>query len=165
MPPVSCNGWVKVASGCGALTLPKRDHLGTFEAEASRRSRRYQPVHARHRGKRTPGRQQAEQGLSVLRHEGVEIDERGNFLRHAIGDAADYHTAIGMADQNDLGQILVLDNADHVLNMCVEIDLTAKEVLARADTGQRRSIDFMSRVAQPWRQFPPNHAPGPAAMH
>ena len=139
MPPVSCNGWVKVASGCGALTLPKRDHLGTFEAEASRRSRRYQPVHARHRGKRTLGRQQAEQGLSVLRHEGVEIDERGNFLRHAVGDAGDHHAAIGIADKNDIGQICVVDNTNHVLNMRVEIDLTAEEVLARSDTGQCRT--------------------------
>jgi hypothetical protein len=33
------------------------------------------------------GWQQAETGLSALWHEGVEIDERGNFLRDAIGDA------------------------------------------------------------------------------
>jgi hypothetical protein len=31
-----------------ALTLPKRDHLGTFKAEAGRRWRRYQPVLAGH---------------------------------------------------------------------------------------------------------------------
>src|SRR5882724_1454335 len=65
----------------------------------------------------------------------------------------------------DIGQIRVVDNADHVLNMRVEIDLTAEEVLARADTGQGRSVAFMPRLAQPWRQFPPNHAAGPAAMH
>ena len=140
MPPVSCNGWVKVASGCGALTLPKRDHLGTFEAEPSRGYGLYQPVLARHGDKTPVGQQHAEQGLSVLRHEGVEIDERGNFLRHAVSDAADHHAAIGMADENDIGQICVVDNANHVLNMRVEIDLTAEEVLSGADTGQRRSV-------------------------
>src|SRR6516164_1937179 len=70
-----------------------------------------------------------------------------------------------MTDENYIGQILVLDDADHVLNMRVEIDLAAEEVLARADTGQRRSVYFMPRLAQPWRQLPPNHAAGPAAMH
>jgi hypothetical protein len=31
-----------------------------------------------------------------------------------------------MTDENDIGQILVLDDADDVLNMRVEIDLTAE---------------------------------------
>jgi hypothetical protein len=112
-----------------ALTFPKRDHLGAFEAEASRRYRRYQPVLARHGDKTPVGRQHAEQGLSVLRQEGVEIDERGNFLRYAVSDAADHHATIGMTDENDIAQILVPDD---VLNMRVEIDLTAEEVLALA---------------------------------
>ena len=43
-----------------AFTLPKRDHLGTFEAEGRRRWRRYQPVLARHGGKTQVGRQQAQ---------------------------------------------------------------------------------------------------------
>ena len=73
-----------------ALSLPKRDHLGTFEAERSRGYRRYQPVRARDGAKTDAGRQQAKTGLSVLRHKGVEIDERGNFLRRAVGDAGDY---------------------------------------------------------------------------
>ena len=115
-------------------------NVGTFEAEPSRGYRRYQPVLARHGGKTPVGRQHVEQGLSVLRHEGVEIDERGNFLRHAVGYATDHHAAIGIADQNDIGQIRVVDNADHILNMRVEIDLTAEEVLACADTGQGRSV-------------------------
>ena len=72
---------------------------------------------------------------------------------------------LGMADQNDIGQIRVVDNADHILNMRVEIDLTAEEVLACADTGQGRSLHFMPRLAQPRRQLSPNHAAGPAAMH
>src|SRR5262249_18039177 len=55
------------------------DHFGTFETEASWRYRRYQPVLARHGDKTPIGRQHAEQGLSVLRHEGVEIDERAIF--------------------------------------------------------------------------------------
>src|SRR5271156_1556995 len=130
-----------------ALRLPKRDHLGTFEAEPSRGYRRYQPVLARRGGKTPVGRQKTQTELSVLRHEGVEIDERGNFLRHAVGDAADHHAAIGMADQNDIGQIRVVDNADHISNMRVEIDLTAEEVLACADAGQGRSVYFVPRLA------------------
>ena len=148
-----------------AFTLPKRNHLRTFEAEASRRYRRYQPVFARHDGQMPIRRQQAEQGLSVLWHEGVEIDKRGDSLRHAVGDAADHHAAVGMTDQNDIGQILVLDDADHVLNMRLEADLTAKEMLALAYTGQRWRINFMPRLAQPWRQLPPDHGPSPATMH
>src|SRR6266700_4967929 len=70
-----------------------------------------------------------------------------------------------MADQDNIGQILVLDDADHVLNMRVEIDLTAEEVFTLADAGQRRSIDFMPRLTQPWRQLPPENAAGPRAMH
>src|SRR5262249_28683658 len=43
-----------------ALTLPKCDHLGAFEAEASWRYRRYQPVLAGHGDKTPVGRQDAE---------------------------------------------------------------------------------------------------------
>jgi len=111
------------------------------------------------------GRQQAETGLSVLRQEGVEIDERGNFLRHPVGDAGDHHAAIGIPKQNDIRQIRVVDNAGHILDMRVEIDLTAEEVPACADTGQGRSVYVMPRLAQPRRQFPPDHTAGPAAMY
>src|SRR5262249_46492475 len=141
------------------------DHLGTFKAEGRRGWRRHQPLLARHGGKTDAGRQQAQTGLSILRHEGVEIDERGNFIRHAVGYATDHHAAIGIADENDIRQIRVVDTADHILNMWVEIDLPAEEVLAGADTGQGRSVYVMTRLAQPWRQFPPNHTAGPAAMH
>ena len=70
-----------------------------------------------------------------------------------------------MANENDIGQIRIIDNADHVLNMRVEVNLTIEEVLACADTGQRRSIYVMPRLAQSWRQLSPNHAASPAAMH
>ena len=40
-----------------AITLQKRDRLGAFRAEASRRSRRYQPVLARYGGRTPVGRQ------------------------------------------------------------------------------------------------------------
>src|ERR1700745_591177 len=75
-----------------------------------------------------------------------------------------------MAHQDDIGQIRVLDYADDVLDMraemsVAEIYLAGCERLARADAGQRRSIDFMSRLAQPWRQLPPDHIAGPSAMN
>jgi hypothetical protein len=47
-----------------ALTLPKRDHLGTLEAEASRGYRRYQPVLARDGGKTDAERQQVKTGFA-----------------------------------------------------------------------------------------------------
>src|SRR5580704_12641046 len=102
MPPVSCTGWVKVASGCGPLFPSQSAITSGLEAKPSRGYRRYQPVLARHSGPPPVRWQQALTGLSVLWHEGVEIDERGNFLRYAVGDAADHHAAIGMADKNDI---------------------------------------------------------------
>src|SRR4029077_18551449 len=89
----------------------------------------------------------------------------GDFVWHSVGDAADHHAAIGMADQNDIRQILFIDNADYVLNMRVEIDRTAEEVLALADSCQSWGKNFVSHLAQSGRQLSPHHAPGPAAMH
>src|SRR4051794_25671942 len=57
------------------FALPERDHVGMFKAELSRRSWRCQPILTRHRGWTPIGRQYAEIGLSVLRHEGVEVDQ------------------------------------------------------------------------------------------
>ena len=39
-----------------------------------------------------------------------------------------------MANETDIGQIRIIDNADHILNMRVEVNLTIEEVLACADT-------------------------------
>ena len=72
---VSRMGWVRVARGCGPPLRSQNAIIGMFKAELSRRSWRYQPILTRHGGWTPIGRQYAEIGLSVLRHEGVEVDQ------------------------------------------------------------------------------------------
>ena len=40
----------------------------------------------------------------------------------AIGDAGRDHTAIGMAEQHDVAQILEFEHAQHILDMRIEVD-------------------------------------------
>ena len=105
-------------------------------------------------------------GLAVLRHEHIEIGERGNPLRYAIGDARGNHAAIAVGAQDHLGEVLAGEKLHDVGNMRVEIDIRAGwcrraeslsrplKVTAWASWPARLSRATKSAKVQPPRQPP-----------
>src|SRR6516162_6226136 len=92
------------ASGGSSLSTTTPQMLGTGRRHVDRRptgglrARRYR----RGPPEVADDRQRQRHRTHLALHLGIEIDERGNFLRHAVGDAGDHHAAIGIADKNDI---------------------------------------------------------------
>ena len=62
-----------------------------------------------------------EHALPVSRNEGVEVDQLGDPVASAISDPSGNHTAVTMTNENDIIQIFILDDPEHVLNVGFEI--------------------------------------------
>ena len=67
--------------------------------------------------------QDAMQALAVLRNERVQVDKGADAIGEAIRNPGDHAPAVGVAAQNDAGQVLPPDQVDHVLDVRVQIDL------------------------------------------
>ena len=55
--------------------------------------------------------------FAITWHEGIQIDQVSNALRHLINHARDDHPAITVTHQDDTMQILFLQQADDILDM------------------------------------------------
>src|SRR5262249_7486480 len=82
--------------------------------------------------------------LAILWHEGVEIDEMLDLVPRAVGTSRRDHAAVGMADENDIAQILELKRCQNILNMGFKIDVTMREMGAFAEASVCRSKHFVS---------------------
>jgi predicted ester cyclase len=102
--------------------------------------------------------------VAIPRHVGVEIDHVRDALRSAVGDTSDDHPPVAPADQNDTGQILVVEHVDDILDVGVQIDLRAREVDALAVPGEGRGLDIVAGAAQVRRDPPPAPAAGKRAV-
>jgi hypothetical protein len=66
-------------------------------------------------------REQIEQALPVSWNESVEVNQLRDPVASAISDSRGNHTTIAMTNENDIIQIFILDDSEHVLNMRLEI--------------------------------------------
>ena len=78
----------------------------------------------RHLGRQSL-RQEAVTRISVLRDECIQINERFDSFRHAIGHSCDDHAAIGMTAQDNLVEFFSFNAADDVTNVSFERDCLA----------------------------------------
>src|SRR5215813_6579325 len=62
-------------------------------------------------------RRDVDHRIAIAWHEGIQIDQVSNALRHSINHAGDDHPTITVTHQDDLMQILVLKQADDILDM------------------------------------------------
>src|SRR5262245_37114750 len=65
-------------------------------------------------------RDDIQHGLTVLRNEGVEIDEVPDTVWNAIGDTRDHDAARAAAHQDDVAEILVPQMIDDVFDVGIE---------------------------------------------
>src|SRR5688572_2649031 len=61
-------------------------------------------------------------GLSVRRDERIQIDDRSNLRRDLLGDARDHHSAIGMADEHHVLEILPSNLVHDIADLRRQID-------------------------------------------
>src|SRR5215472_350254 len=114
---------------------------------------------------RTPiGWYDVEHALAVLRHEGVQIDDMSDQIRHSIGNTGDDHPAGAVTDQGDISQTLVLQEIDDVLDVGVEADFRASEMRAFAKAGERGGIDIVTPPTQQRGYLLPTPATKPSRM-
>ena len=67
---------------------------------------------------------------ALLRHNGIKIDKRANALRQTAGDTRNDHAAIGMADENDIFEILPFDMVNNIKHMGVGNDVGRRKMAA-----------------------------------
>ena len=107
---------------------------------------------------------QVEQRLSVLRHEGVDINQLRDPVARAVGHAGGKHAAIAVADQHDVAQILILDDVQHVLDMRIEIDGRMGQMRALAEARVARGDQPMPGRLHQRVHLLPGPARGPRAV-
>jgi hypothetical protein len=60
-------------------------------------------------------------------------------MRNAFGGlfgyAGDHHPGIAVANQNDVVQVFILEHSEHVLDVGIQSDLGAHQVLALSKSG------------------------------
>ncbi len=79
-----------------------------------------------------------ERRLSVFEHDGIKKDKLSDALRRAIRRAGDRQSAKTVADQNDVGQVFVLEDIDDVLDEDAEINSLRKQMRTFTKATERR---------------------------
>ena len=101
--------------------------------------------------------------FAVARHGCVEIDEASNAVGRPLGDGRDHRSAVAVADQRDVVQVLVVQKAHDVGDMGVQADVGTKQMRALAKAGQRRRDHRMAASLKVRRDIAPAPASKPGA--
>ena len=94
-----------------------------------------------------------------------QIDKRANALRQPAGDTRNDEAAIGMADENDIFEILPFDMIDNIKHMGVGNDVGRRKMAALAKAGQRRRRHIMTAATKRPLKWAPTPAAMPCTMH
>jgi hypothetical protein len=89
-------------------------------------------------------RDDVQHGLTVLRHESVEVHELPDALRNAIDDASDHDPARAVAHKDDVVEVLVRQEVDHVVDVGIEADLWTSQMDTLAESGQGGRVNGVS---------------------
>src|SRR5690606_10269596 len=101
----------------------------------------------------------------AARHIGVQIDDPRDPVGKTIGDTGDHHSGIGMADKDDVGEFLALEDLRDILDVEIEVDDIDSEMAPFAQPGQRRSVDDMPLRAKKCRDVAVTPAAMPGAVN
>lgn len=81
-------------------------------------------------------------------HEGVDVHNARYPFRSAVCNASCHHPAIAVPNERHLLEILELEHAKYVGDMCLEVDVTVSEMGALAKSGISRSEQQMTTAFQ-----------------
>lgn len=110
-------------------------------------------------------RQEIEDRFARHRNEGVEEYQRDDAPRNTISHATDHHPAIGMPDEHNSIEFVMLDGAKHIGDMGIEIDTGAIQMCALANTRERRREYSLAGGPQPGGDALPDPIALPGAVH
>lgn len=104
-------------------------------------------------------------GLAIIGDEGVEIDERGDSFRRAIGNTGCDHAAIAVGAQDYFREILHCQQFGHIGDMGVEIDASGWAVRQLIESAQGHRIGLVARVLEPRDKLGERSAAVPTARN
>ena len=104
--------------------------------------------------------EQLRQGLPVLGDEGVDVDQAGQALRHALGHPGDDGAPVAVPDQEDVLEVLVDEDVHDVLDVGVQPDRRRGEVDPLAEAGEAHPEHLVPGLLEQRGERPP--LPGPA---
>ena len=81
------------------------------------------------------GRDVVHHRFALEGHVRVEVDELPDSLGDVVGHAGDHHAAVAVADEDDVGEVLVVQHRGDVRDVRVEVGLGGGEV-RRAPRGR-----------------------------
>lgn len=100
--------------------------------------------------------------LARKRHRSIQIDQARQhtraFLLQTVGHTGDDHASIAVAHQHHAPQLFGLDQADHVLDVGMQVHPGAEQVGTLPHAGQRDGVRIDASPAQQRQHAPP--APG-----
>ena len=74
------------------------------------------------------GTSDVDQRLPLLRCGGIEVHQAAHARRRPIGHTGDHHAPVAVADEDDIGQILEMQDGEHIFDVPVQVDLAVEEV-------------------------------------
>jgi len=86
-------------------------------------------------------------------------------IRDGFGHARDHRTAVAVADEHNVRQLLIQDHIDHIGDVGCQIDLRRSEVASLSEPCQRGPVGIISAVLERVGDWLPIPSPAPGAMH
>jgi hypothetical protein len=105
------------------------------------------------------------QAFPIFRHERVEIYQRTNSPRNSIGNASDYHAAVGVPAENHIREILPPEQVDNIRNMGRKTHSGGVEMTTFAQTRKSRREHLMAGVLKAFSYSLPTPATMPRPVH
>ena len=94
----------------------------------------------------------------MFRDEGIDVDQVTDAAARPLGDTGDDQSAIAVADEHDIVEILSVQEIDHIPNVCVERHTLRERAGVGSQAGQRGDEYRTSRQLQPRRHQIPRRA-------
>ena len=94
----------------------------------------------------------------MFRDEGIDVDQVTDAPARLLGDTGDDQSAIAVADEHDIVEILSVQEIDHIPNVRVERHMLRERPGVGSQAGQRGDEHRTSRQLQPRRHEVPRRA-------
>jgi hypothetical protein len=102
--------------------------------------------------------------LTVPWNEAIDIDHMLDLFPGAVRDACGDHAAVGLADEDDIAQILVLEHRQYILNMGLKVYVAMREMRPFAEACECRRKKFVPPRGHERPHLFPRPASSPTAM-
>ncbi len=80
---------------------------------------------------------------AVLEKERIQINQRADPLRDAVGHSADHSAAVRVSAQHYIRKLLPANQVHYVVDMRFEVDLRREQMRSLSDARQRRREHFV----------------------